>query len=192
MKTNDHIKVDLDNSKISVDGRNYDTTHVLVQGASEISGEITGSQVKLSIMFEELPQVEPTMEEAIKISSSKSEFLVDPLGEKVKSFMETEEGYILTGDIVTMKFESDENSEEIIVKIPKVGNLKTSKLSLNLDGELTLNIMLSPFIIGAVSIKGPTKVKVQVSGDSIRILKEDYKMNNEEKKIVSESTAQNS
>ncbi len=191
MKSKEPIKVEIDNSKLSVDGRSYDTTHVLIQGAQEISGEITGSQVKMTVFFADLPLVEPTMEEAIKVSANGSEFIVDVLGDKIQNALETEEGYILSGDIITIKFESDENGEDIIIKIPKVGNIKTSKLSFQLDGELSTNIMTQPFIIGAISAKGPTKVKIQVSGESITILKDDSKASNEGKKIVSESTAQN-
>lgn len=191
MKSKEPIKVEIDNSKLSVDGRSYDTTHVLIQGAQEISGEITGSQVKMTALFADLPQVEPTMEEATKVAANGSEFIVDVLGDKIQSSLETEEGYILSGDIITIKFESDENGEDIIIKIPKVGSIKTNKLSLQLEGELSTNIMMQPFIIGAISVKGPTKVKIQVSGESITILKDDSKVSNEGKKIVSESAAQN-
>jgi len=139
-----------------------------------------------------MPQVEPTMEEAIKVVSSGSEFFIDVLGEKTKNEAETEEGYILSGDIITIKFESDENGEELLMKVPNVGALRTNKLYIDLEGEISSNIIVQPFIIGAISVRGPIKVKVQVSGDSVRVLREDYKANNEEKKIVSESTAQNS
>ncbi|MFP3241528.1 hypothetical protein [Caldisphaera sp.] len=192
MKAKDQIKVDIDNSKIIVDGRNYDSTHVLIQGANQVSGEINASQVKLAVIFKEMPQVEPTMEEAIKVVSSGSEFFIDVLGEKTKNEAETEEGYILSGDIITIKFESDENGEELLMKVPNVGALRTNKLYIDLEGEISSNIIVQPFIIGAISVRGPIKVKVQVSGDSVRVLREDYKANNEEKKIVSESTAQNS
>jgi predicted heme/steroid binding protein len=192
MKAKDQIKVDIDNSKIIVDGRNYDSTHVLIQGANQVSGEINASQVKLTVIFKEMPQVEPTMEEAIKVVSSGSEFFIDVLGEKTKNEAETEEGYILSGDIITIKFESDENGEELLMKVPNVGALRTNKLYIDLEGEISSNIIVQPFIIGAISVRGPIKVKVQVSGDSVRVLREDYKANNEEKKIVSESTAQNS
>jgi len=192
MKAKDQIKVDIDNSKIIVDGRNYDSTHFLIQGANQVSGEINASQVKLAVIFKEMPQVEPTMEEAIKVVSSGSEFFIDVLGEKTKNEAETEEGYILSGDIITIKFESDENGEELLMKVPNVGALRTNKLYIDLEGEISSNIIVQPFIIGAISVRGPIKVKVQVSGDSVRVLREDYKANNEEKKIVSESTAQNS
>jgi predicted heme/steroid binding protein len=192
MKAKDQIKVDIDNSKIIVDGRNYDSTHVLIQGANQVSGEINASQVKLAVIFKEMPQVEPTMEEAIKVVSSGSEFFIDVLGEKTKNEAETEEGYILSGDIITIKFESDENGEELLMKVPNVGALRTNKLYIDLEGEISSNIIVQPFIIGEISVRGPIKVKVQVSGDSVRVLREDYKANNEEKKIVSESTAQNS
>ncbi|MGC9135106.1 MAG: hypothetical protein C0171_02990 [Caldisphaera sp.] len=192
MKRKDQIKVDIDNSKIVVDGRNYDATHVLIQGGHQLSGEINPSQVKLTIIFDDTPQVEPTMEEAMKVVANGSEFFIDVLGEKTKNEAETEEGYILSGDVVTIKFESDENGEDLLIKVPKVGALRTNKLYIDLEGEISSNIMIQPFIIGAISVRGPIKVKVQVSGDSIRVLREDYKTNNEEKKIVSESTAQNS
>jgi hypothetical protein len=78
------------------------------------------------------------------------------------------------------------------MKVPNVGALRTNKLYIDLEGEISSNIIVQPFIIGAISVRGPIKVKVQVSGDSVRVLREDYKANNEEKKIVSESTAQNS
>ncbi|MGC8621308.1 MAG: hypothetical protein ACP5U0_05250 [Caldisphaera sp.] len=191
MKPKDLIKVELDNTKVSVDGRNYDSTHILLIGASKIAGELAGTQIKIDAYFENQPQVEPTMEEATKIYANGSEFVVDVLGERVQKVIESEEGYEIIGDVITIKFESEENSDEVTVKIPRVGSLKTSKLNIDLEGDLSSNIMLSPFVIGEISLKGPTKVKIQVSGDAIKVLKDDTKSGSEEKKLINESTARN-
>ncbi|PMP60991.1 MAG: hypothetical protein C0201_01380 [Caldisphaera sp.] len=191
MKPKDLIKVKLDNTKVSVDGRNYDSTHILLIGASKIAGELAGTQIKIDAYFENQPQVEPTMEEATKIYANGSEFVVDVLGERVQKVIESEEGYEIIGDVITIKFESEENSDEVTVKIPRVGSLKTSKLNIDLEGDLSSNIMLSPFVIGEISLKGPTKVKIQVSGDAIKVLKDDTKSGSEEKKLINESTARN-
>jgi len=193
MKLNSVIIVKFENNRLSVDGRDYNSTHALILGAEKLAGEIEGERLRIEAYFKDKPQVDNISEETIKISSFESEFVVDGLGRRLKGATKLEEGYLLVGELVTIKFESDESSSEVIIKLPRVGPLKVNKFYVDLKGHISSNIISSPFVIGEITVRGPTRIKVQVSDSIARItdynnIKEEY---TEEKKVVNKSTPRN-
>ncbi|MCE4607979.1 MAG: hypothetical protein F7B61_03345 [Caldisphaeraceae archaeon] len=193
MKLNSVAIVKFEGNRLSVDGRNYNSTHALILGAEKLAGEIEEERLRIEAYFRDKPQVDNISEETIKISSFDSEFAVDSLGRRLESATELEEGYLLAGELVTVKFESDESSSGVIIKLPKVGSLKVNKFYVDLRGHVSSNIISSPFVIGEITVKGPTRIKVQVSDNIARItdynnMREEY---TEEKKVVNRSTPRN-
>mgnify|MGYP001772632187 CR=1 FL=1 len=168
MPTDDvKVLIHLENMKVNVDGRVYENPHVIVVGASQLSGEVAPGAVRLDARFDGYPKVE-LAEDALKISSG-GDFMADVAGTGVLGVTEQEEGYVIEGSRVTVRFEVDEQAEKVAVKVPRVGVIKSERLVLGLEGEASINLMLSPFVIGALTIGGPVKLKVTVSADKVSL-----------------------
>ncbi|MGC9071648.1 MAG: hypothetical protein ACP5HK_02995 [Acidilobus sp.] len=161
------VLIHLENMRVSVDGRLYENPHVIILGASHLSGEIAPGLVRVDAKFNGYPKVEQG-EEALKIGTG-GDFMADITGVGITSISELEEGYIIEGLRVTVRFEVDEQAEKVVVKVPRVGTIKAERLTLNLDKETSANIILSPFVLGAMTLSGPVKLRVTVSGDRVSI-----------------------
>lgn len=166
MSTDDvKVLIHIENMKVNVDGRVYENPHVIIVGASQISGEISPGLVRIDARFDGLPKVEMS-EDALKIGMG-GDFVADVTGSGVSSASEQEEGYVIEGSRLTVRFEVDEQAEKVTVKIPRVGSIKSERLSLSIGGEVSMNIILSPFVIGAITVGGPSRLTVTVSSDRV-------------------------
>ncbi len=166
MPTDDvKVLIHIENMKINVDGRVYENPHVIIVGASQISGEIAPGLVRIDARFNGLPKVEMS-EEALKIGAG-GDFVADVMGSKIVSANEQEDGYVIEGSRVTVRFEVDEQAEKVTVKIPRVGSIKSERLALLIEGEASMNVILSPFVIGALTVDGPSRLVVTVSSDRV-------------------------
>ena len=166
MSTDDvKVLIHIENMKVNVDGRIYENPHVIIVGASQISGEISPGLVRIDARFDGLPKVEMS-EDALKIGMG-GDFVADVTGSGVSSASEQEEGYVIEGSRLTVRFEVDEQAEKVTVKIPRVGSIKSERLSLSIGGEVSMNIILSPFVIGAITVGGPSRLTVTVSSDRV-------------------------
>ena len=166
MSTDDvKVLIHIENMKVNVDGRVYENPHVIIVGASQISGEISPGLVRIDARFDGLPKVEMS-EDALKIGMG-GDFVADVTGSGVSSASEQEEGYVIEGSRLTVRFEVDEQAEKVTVKIPRVGSIKSERLSLSIGGEVSMNIILSPFVIGAITVSGPSRLTVTVSSDRV-------------------------
>ena len=166
MSTDDvKVLIHIENMKVNVDGRIYENPHVIIVGASQISGEISPGLVRIDARFDGLPKVEMS-EDALKIGMG-GDFVADVTGSGVSSASEQEEGYVIEGSRLTVRFEVDEQAEKVTVKIPRVGSIKSERLSLSIGGEASMNIILSPFVIGAITVSGPSRLTVTVSSDRV-------------------------
>lgn len=166
MSTDDvKVLIHIENMKVNVDGRIYENPHVIIVGASQISGEISPGLVRIDARFDGLPKVEMS-EDALKIGMG-GDFVADVTGSGVSSASEQEEGYVIEGSRLTVRFEVDEQAEKVTVKIPRIGSIKSERLSLSIGGEASMNIILSPFVIGAITVSGPSRLTVTVSSDRV-------------------------
>jgi len=161
------VLIHLENMKVNVDGRIYENPHVIIVGASHVSGEVSPEAVRLDAKFVGFPKVE-LVEDAVKINMG-GDFEADVSGASLTRVTEREDGYVLEGSKITVRFDVDELTNKVTVKVPRVGALKSDRLLLGLSGEVSVNIIVSPFVVGAVTLSGPTKVRVAVSGDKVGI-----------------------
>ncbi len=181
MATQGQVNVQIDGDRVSVEGRVYEGSHILVLGASGAQGtigfspqkaeseweELTGS-VKLSMTFDGFPSVEVD-EDMVKtyLSSSQSADFTTPI---VSQYNELEDGYIITGDRVLIKFEVDESERKVVLRVPNVGTFRVPVLTVSCDGRVNVNVIVRPFIMGIIAIEEAGQVKIQISSDGIEVM----------------------
>ncbi|BAA79153.1 hypothetical protein APE_0240 [Aeropyrum pernix K1] len=172
LKNEQRVKVDVDNSKVLVSGRRYEASHTLLVGTSGLSAEIEPGSVRVSAYFSQHPEVEYVNEDLVKVYSAGSRYEVDTLGEKVAKVESGSNRVELQGDIISIKFEVD--SEIVTLKLPKGGRLKSAKLKVRAEGDVSLNVITFPFTMGILTAR-KSKATVTVKGDVIELVVEPLK-----------------
>jgi len=161
------VLVHVEDMRVKVDGRLYENPHIIIVGVSHLAGEIAPRAVRIDARFDGYPRIDQ-LDEVLRVSMG-GDFMADLTGSGVSTALETEEGYIIEGSRITIRFEVDEQSEKVIVKIPRVGTLKAEKLTISINKEASLNLISSPFVLGALTLAGPVRLTVTISGDSVGI-----------------------
>ncbi len=159
----------IDNMKVNLDGRVYEAPHVIITGLAKANGSIESGNVKIDGEFNGLPQVN-SIEDLVEISSE-GNFESDLLGSGIVSISELEDGYVIEFNKLTVRFDVDESSDKVSVRIPKIGELKSAKLSIEIEGDVSFNLVLSPFITGAITVRGPSRLKI-IAGEEVKITNE--------------------
>lgn len=168
LKPKQSINVSIENGKVNVAGRTYDSPHTLLIGAEGVKAEISHGKVRVEANFASLPSVESQGEEIVKVYRPDVKYEVDTLGEKLDEYGESGEGYTLKGRVVSIKFESDEYSEGIVVKIPRLARLKVKELRISSARVTALNIITIPFTVGILTTYNST-CKVKVLGEAAEV-----------------------
>ncbi len=156
------VRVDIESGKVRVLGRTYEVEHVLVVGASHIEAEIDGNGLRIILYFPENPVVED-QSDIVKISRMGAAYEVNTSGDNIN--VKEEAGEIsLKGGIVSIKFEADDDT--VVVKVPQKGKIRAAKLLLKGDGNVSLNIITRPFIVGILTVKNAA-IKMAKEDDKI-------------------------
>lgn len=170
LKPKTQIEVLIDNTKVEVAGRRYEAPHILVIGASRSHLEVKPGEVKVKAGFDELPYVEIHEDEFIKVYREGSRYEVDVLGDRIKEIRDEADGKVISGDLVTIRFEADEPGNAIIVKPPKLERIKAKSLEIKSNASTSLNIIVLPFIVGVMSVSGSMKMVVKQVRDKVEIV----------------------
>jgi len=156
------VRVDIESGKVRVLGRTYEVEHVLVIGASHIEATIEGSSLRIILYFPENPLVDE-QGDIVKISRVGAVYEVNTSGDNID--VREEDGEIsLGGGVISIKFEADDDT--VVVKVPQKGKIRASKLVLKGDGNVSLNIITRPFIVGILSVRNAT-IKMAKKDDKI-------------------------
>lgn len=156
------VRVDIESGKVRVLGRTYEVEHVLVIGASHIEANIEGSSLKIILYFPENPLVDE-QGDLVKVSRAGAVYEVNTSGDNVE--VKEEAGEVsLEGKVVSIKFEADDDT--VVVKVPQKGKIRASKLVLKGSGEVSLNIITKPFIVGILSVR-EAAIKMAKKDDKI-------------------------
>ncbi len=164
------IKVDINNSRIKVAGRNYEANHVLIIGAKSLEAVLEPGSVKVRAVFDAYPQIQsPDMHagEVVTISRAGSHFEMDTYGDKIKSIEESGNTIKIKGDLISLKFEMDD--EYMVLKIPGKGRVKGTRLLLSCQGDVSLNMITMPFTVGIVSVKNG-EGEIRIKGDEVEVV----------------------
>ena len=156
------VRVDIESGRVRVLGRTYEVEHVLVVGASHIEASIEGSNLRISLYFSVHPQIDE-QSDLVKVSKAGAVYEVNTSGDDVR--VKEEAGEIsLEGGVVSIKFEADDDT--VVVKVPQKGKIRAAKLELKGGGNVSLNIITRPFIVGILSVKN-ARIKLAKKDDSI-------------------------
>ncbi|MGC9111920.1 hypothetical protein [Acidilobus sp.] len=155
--------------RLNLDGRVYENPHMIVVGLKKLTGEISFGIVKIDGEFDTLPQASSS-EDVVEVSSGGT-FESDVSGSGVISLNELEDGYIIEFSKVTIKFDVDEATGKVSIKVPRIGTLKASKLLLDVSGSVSINLIVSPFVVGAITLSNDGRIKI-TAGDEVKITSE--------------------
>ncbi|MEM1873881.1 MAG: hypothetical protein QXS85_03330 [Acidilobaceae archaeon] len=144
-----YISVVVDGSRVRVGGRVYETSHVFIVGASTILIEMTPLKLRMETLVPVESRIDSTMEDVLKIYVPDYKFEVDSQGARMS--IKQNELIEMRGDIVTVKLESDIETDSVIVKIPGFRKIKTQRVRITAENEVSANFILSP-LVGVISI----------------------------------------
>ncbi len=164
------IKVDIDNSRIRVAGRNYEANHVLIIGARALEATLEPGSVKVRAIFDTYPQVntpDTHSGDVVTISKAGSYFEMDTYGDKIKELEESGDKIKIKGDLISLKFEMD--NEYMVLKIPGRGRVKGTKLVLSCEGNVSMNMITLPFTVGIISVKNG-EGEIRIKGDIVEVV----------------------
>ena len=175
MTPQQNVEVKIEGIRVNVEGRVLDGSHFIIAGASEIRGEVgfeppeqetewsEKGLIKLTLRFGALPQVEME-EEVIKVTLGAAPDFTSSGSVKLT---ELEDGYEIQSDRLTVKFEVDEDSRKVILKVPRLGSLKASRLRIEVKSDTSMNVVLRPIIMGAISFRDLGRARLVVSDSEI-------------------------
>lgn len=164
LKNEQQVKVDINNSRVLVSGKRYEASHTLLIGSTMIRAEIQPGSVRVRAYFEKHPEVEYVNDDLVKVYAIGSRYEVDTFGEKVSKVEETSNVVRIEGEVLSLKFEVD--SDMVTLKLPKGSRIKTQKLVINAEGEISFNVITFPFTMGILTAKN-TKAVIEVKGDVV-------------------------
>ncbi|MCE4603828.1 MAG: hypothetical protein F7B20_02540 [Aeropyrum sp.] len=164
LKNEQQVKVDIDNSRVTVSGRKYEASHSLLIGSSRLEAEIESGSVRVRAYFAKHPEVEYVNEDLVKIYSVGSKYEVDTFGEKISKIEESSGVITLEGEVLSLKFEID--SEFVTVKLPKGTRVKATRLIVTAEGDVSLNIITFPFTMGILTARR-SRARIVLKGDVV-------------------------
>jgi hypothetical protein len=168
LKSSQYITVVVENGRVNVAGRVYESNHVMLVGASSLSASIGYGSLRAEAVFPLDSQVESTSEDVVKVQAPESRFEVDTLGSSIQEVRREDSSVTLRGHIVSIKFESDDEYNDIVVKVPKYRKLRAKRVEVRSSKKTTLNVMTAPFTIGVLTAHDAT-CTVRSEEDSIVI-----------------------
>lgn len=167
MESSQFIKVIVEDKRVNVSGREHESNHVLLIGTDMLSAEVSYEGVKVEAAFASFPYVDPMDRDVLIISDPNSKYEVDVLGERVQEVRQ-EETFVIRGELVSIKFEIEEETGNVIVKLPRLKKMKTDRLQIASRKKTTLNVITSPFTMGVISVSNATCI-IRQQGESLSI-----------------------
>lgn len=168
LRSSQYITVVVENGRVTVAGRVYESGHVMLIGASGLTASISYGSVRAEALFPLEPQVESTSEDVVKVQAPESRFEVDTLGSRIEEVSRVDGDVVIRGQIVSIKFESDDEYSDIIVKVPRFKKLRAKRVEVISGKRTTLNMMTTPFTIGVLTVYDAT-CTIRSEGDSMVI-----------------------
>ncbi len=165
LESRSSIKVSVENTRITVAGRVYEAAHVLVVGARRLAVTVENEVVKVNAEFDELPETKPNEGDTLRISRPGRKY--DSIHESSISIKRDSNVVTARGKGLIIKFESD--NMRVTAKIQDREKLKGSKLRIESTVEGSLNVMSSPFVIGALYFPGEVESTAVLKDDNITI-----------------------
>jgi len=156
LRSSQYITVVVENGRVSVAGRVYETGHAILVGASSLSATISYGSVRAEAVFPIDSQVESQADDVVKIQAPESRFEVDTLGSRLSGVEQRDGSIIVKGQVISIKFESDDEYSDIVVKIPRFKKLRAKKVEIKSSRKTALNIMTIPFTIGVLTVYDAT------------------------------------
>lgn len=166
LESRSSIRVSVENTKITVAGRVYEAAHVLVLGAQKLSLIVENEGVRVNAEFDELPDTRPNEGDTLRVAKPGYKYDTPPVEPDIHI---RREGNVVTavGRGLVIKFESD--NLRVKVKIQDKERLTCNRLKIESTVEGTLNVMSSPFVIGALHFPGRVESTAVVKDDTINI-----------------------
>ncbi len=164
LKPRSDVVVEVRNGRVSVEGRVYEAQHVLIIGASKASLLVEPGVFQVRAYFPGLPSVDIVGGDVVKVYREGARYQVDMFGDSITSVKEEGDSITISGDIVTIKFDMDE--ESINVSLPRVGRVSTRRLEVSSDASTSINAMILPFLTGVVNIYGRARVRIRKDVES--------------------------
>ena len=168
LRSSQYITVVVENGRVSVSGRVYESGHVMLIGASSLTASISPGSVRAEALFSLDSQVESTSEDVVKVQAPESRFEVDTLGSRIEEVARVDGGVVIRGQIISIKFESDDEYGDVIVKIPRYRRLRAKRVDVISNKRTTLNMMTTPFTIGVLTVYDAV-CSIRSEGDSLVI-----------------------
>ena len=156
LRSSQYITVIVENGRVNVAGRVYESGHAILVGAYSLTASISYGSVRAEAVFPIDSQVESQVDDVVRIQAPESKFEVDTLGSKLSSLEHKDGVLVLRGQIVSIKFESDDEYNDVVIKIPKYRRLRAKKVEIRSSRRTTLNIMTVPFTIGVLTVYDAT------------------------------------
>ncbi|MEB3774070.1 MAG: hypothetical protein GSR86_03990 [Desulfurococcales archaeon] len=153
------VNVEVTNTRISVEGRVYEAQHVILIGARKAHIVIEPENIRINASFPDFPSIDMVGGDVVKIYREGAKYQVDMFGDSISAVRTSGNNIIIEGDIVTIKFERDE--EVVNVTLPRIGKATTRKLEITSETATSINIIIIPFTVGVVNIYGKAMVKIR-------------------------------
>ncbi|MEB3816635.1 MAG: hypothetical protein LRS46_01650 [Desulfurococcales archaeon] len=161
---NETVTVKVDGSRVDVAGRAYESAHVMILGADALEMSVTPYRVHVSARFRELPQVEDSTPYLLRISAPGASLRLDLEGSSIRRIRE-DGGISVEADLLTMKFESSELGDKVVVRIPGFEPIRVEKLNVRSNTTTSINSITDPFIVGVLTIERSKETKIRVHKD---------------------------
>ena len=156
---NDTITVRVDGSRINVAGRRYESAHVMILDADALEMIVTPHKMSVNARFNDIPEIQDSTPYILKVGARGSTLELDLEGSTIRSLRE-DDSIIIEAGILTFKFETSEDGEKVVVKLPRLDPLRARTLAVESLSLTSINVIMDPFIIGVVSLKPREAVRL--------------------------------
>ncbi len=155
------IELQVNGKRILIGGREYDVPHLIAIGISELKLEMKEGKLLLKGRFNDVPLLERPSPDVLKVrilgTELPSERYALPTFEKRESKL----------DNMFMSFEED--GKYVIMKLGESDYIQLHSLKVSSFTRTSINLILIPYIVGALWFEGPLKVSLKESRENLEI-----------------------
>ncbi len=153
------IIVEVEGTKVNIEGRRYETSHVLLVSSSSASVSVDSNGIYIKAEYNELPTVDMVGGDLVKIIGKNGRYVVDTMGDTIKEYKVYGNKIKIRGDVISIKFSQDDG--KITVVIPRHGTIKSEKLDIKTKKPTSINVIVHPFVTGVISIHGEADIEIE-------------------------------
>jgi hypothetical protein len=166
----DVITVKVDGSRINIAGRRYESAHVMILDAEALEMTVLPSKMSINARFSDLPEIQDSTPHILKVGVRGATLKLDLEGNTIRSIKEND-SIIVEAELLTFKFESSEDGEKVVFKMPRLDPIRAGMLVVESSSPTSVNAIMDPFIIGVVSIRPlrAARIAYERSRDAIRV-----------------------